>query len=104
MKRVAGQMSGTAMESRAGSSLCLIVGRGACIYGDQRSIEVKVPCVEIADLGIDTAFLKSTGVKDPEHLAGDVVRYVGNKLEGVIKGADDEAVVAVEGLIEWTMT
>ena len=78
----------------------MVIRRGAGIHGDQGCIEVEVPCVEIADLRIDAAFLESTGVEDPEHLAGDVVRHVGNEFEGVIKGADDEAVVAAEGLFE----
>lgn len=93
-------MLGTPMQCWAGVLLHLVIRRGASIYGDQRCIEVKVSCVEIADLGIDAAFLKRTGVEDPEHLAGDVVRHVGNEFEGIIKGADDKAVVAAEGLFE----
>lgn len=91
------------MECRAGGLLRLVIRRGASIYGDQRCIKIKVPRVEIADLRIDAAFLESTGVENPEHLAGDVVRHVGNEFEGIIKGADDEAVVTMEGLFEWTM-
>ena len=96
-------MLGTAVEYRAGGLLHLVIRRGTSIYRDQRRIEVEIPCVEIADLRIDAAFLESTGVENPEYLAGNVVRHVGNEFEGVIKRADDEAVVTMEGLIVWTM-
>lgn len=57
---------------------------------------MEISRAEISILGVfrRAALLEGAGVEDADDLAGEGVRDVGDELEGVVEGADDEAVVA----------
>lgn len=60
-------------------------------------MEISRAEVAILLLLVVTALLEGAGVEGADDLAGEGVGDVGDELEGVVEGADDEAVVTVGG-------
>ena len=79
----------------------LIVVRSASVQGDEGGIEVEVAGGEITTFGAGAALLERTRIENAKNLTGDRVGNVGDELEGVVEGADDEAVVAKQEIVSW---
>lgn len=78
--------------------LCvLIVKSGARVWGYEGVVELKVASREIMKFKINATSLEGSGIEGAEDLAGDAVGDVWDELEGVVEGANDEAVVTIRG-------